>query len=243
MRGTDTARQEMGTPPPTDAAVWAPFQEAAARVLRPLQRHDGLPEGQLASAEQRLGLRLPRRLRDYYLLAGAWERLNREFNRLRAPEQLVVQGQALVFYEENQGVCVWGILLEAVGLDDPPVVRADNDNALAWEPDHPRVSDFLTTMAYWNAVNGAAAHVGVGSPGPQTVDRLARSWSPIPLAATTGAWDVRLFGRAHQVVCLVGDSGPVVQAAATTAEGLLAIEHDLEIEWDYATLDDTFDDA
>jgi hypothetical protein len=40
------------------------------------------------------------------------------------------------------------------------------------------------------------------------------------------------------VVCLVGDRDPVVQAAATTADGLLAIAHDLDIEWDYSTLDD-----
>jgi hypothetical protein len=156
----------MGTPKPTDTAAWVPFQEAVARLLRPLQRQDGCSKGQLASAEQRLGLRLPRRLRDYCLLAGAWERLNGEFNRLRAPEELVVAGKALVFYEENQLVCLWGILLDALELDDPPVVRAQNDNAFNWVPDHPRVSDFFASMAYWNAVNGAAAYVGVGSPGP-----------------------------------------------------------------------------
>jgi hypothetical protein len=49
---TPTARGgRWGAPQPTDAAVWGPFREAAARVLRPLQRHDGLPEGRLARRE------------------------------------------------------------------------------------------------------------------------------------------------------------------------------------------------
>jgi hypothetical protein len=41
-----------------------------------LKPRDGCPEAEIADAEVRLGIRIPRSLRDYYLVAGRERRLN-----------------------------------------------------------------------------------------------------------------------------------------------------------------------
>jgi len=63
----------------------------------------------LAKAEKRLEIRLPRALRDYYLVAGRERILNHAFNRLCFPEGWEMETGKLVFMEENQTAVVWGV--------------------------------------------------------------------------------------------------------------------------------------
>jgi hypothetical protein len=70
---------------------------------RPLLPGHGYPLQTIQKAEQRLGVRLPQALRDYYLKVG-WHRLNRIHNRRLSPKNIFVDNGCLVFMEENQVV-------------------------------------------------------------------------------------------------------------------------------------------
>jgi hypothetical protein len=87
----------------------------------------------LDAAEARLGRVLPAAVREWYAQAGAVDRLDRYSNddppvaiaefavterRLEGP--VGETRELLVFRRENQGLCVWAVLLD--GSDDPPVV-------------------------------------------------------------------------------------------------------------------------
>ena len=97
-----------------------------ASLARPLTPEGGQPETALSGAEARLGLRLPSVLREYYLLAGRFDRFNRAHNRLRGPEEWSVDGGKLVFLEKNQYVVAWGVEAGRSPEDDPPVYQGPN---------------------------------------------------------------------------------------------------------------------
>src|SRR5688500_10285285 len=78
----------------------------------------GEQEKEVRRGEERLGRPFPKVLREYYLFAGHRELLNRAQDRLLAPAELRRDGDAVIFYEENQGVNYWGILENDLGLDD-----------------------------------------------------------------------------------------------------------------------------
>lgn len=110
------------------AASWS------ATALRP---GDGCEEDELAAAEQRLGVAVPAALRDLYLLLGRRSDLTSNHDTLLAPQQLHLLDGALVYREENQGACQWGVLLTALDEEDPgTVVRADlaDKSKEHWEP-------------------------------------------------------------------------------------------------------------
>ncbi|MEV4332826.1 SMI1/KNR4 family protein [Streptomyces sp. NPDC049597] len=101
---------------------------AADWTTEPLGTGDGWSEGDLAAAEERLGLRLPAALREAYALLGRREDLTGNHDTLRAPQELEVDeaGEALVFRDENQGAARWGILLADLAQEDPAVrIRPD----------------------------------------------------------------------------------------------------------------------
>ena len=52
------------------------YQNTIAALARPLTSKDKVPAEQLRTGERRLNVRLPKALRDFYLLAGQCDRLN-----------------------------------------------------------------------------------------------------------------------------------------------------------------------
>lgn len=121
-----------------DPAATGPFlRDFAAFWGHPILPGDGYDEGELAAAEKRLGLTLPRPLRELYLLLGHRRDLTSNHNTLRAPAELEVVDGALVYQDENQGAARWGVALADLGSDDPAtVVRADlaQKSRERWEP-------------------------------------------------------------------------------------------------------------
>ncbi|MEU2129793.1 SMI1/KNR4 family protein [Streptomyces sp. NPDC018352] len=118
--------------------AWQFIREFVANWAEPLGDDDGWTEADLVAAEERLGVQLPRTLRDGYLLFGRRRDLTRNHDVLLSPSELHVDDskEALVFRHENQGAASWGILLEALGEEDPAVfIRADlaDKTAERWE--------------------------------------------------------------------------------------------------------------
>ena len=121
----------------------------------PASTDNGLSETAVAALEARLSRPLPVALRSYYRTLGAHKQLNHAHNQL-----LDVQHEAgltddgyLAFFEENQGVVLWGIRAADFALPDPPVF-ARYPPSLDWEPDSPSTTGFLLTMAIYNGTLG-----------------------------------------------------------------------------------------
>ena len=133
-----------------------------ATLARPLMPDDGEPEKGISAMESRLGLRLPAVLREYYRLAGKFDRFNRAYNELRRPGDWTVEGGKLVFLEENQCVVFWGVEAGALPEDDPPVYQAENvrGRPTEWFLEHERCSEFLIVMLHLQAVWGGYEFLG-----------------------------------------------------------------------------------
>ena len=91
---------------------------------------------------------LPAVLAHYYRTLGKHRELNHTQDDLLTPDA-AARHQApghLVFYNENQGCCVWGIRHADLHLPDPPVwVSEDRQH---WQQESATTSAFLLAMAH-----------------------------------------------------------------------------------------------
>jgi hypothetical protein len=220
--------------------------EWMARLYGPFTDAHRLEATALTTAEARLGVKLPRALREYYRVTGSHPALNRTHNRLIEPARIgFVVGPAgeqfLVFYEENQEVVVWGIPRADLGLEDPPVWQCHVDVNGTWSfyPEAASVSELVCAQAAWNAVQGALPYVGVKS-AEGDEGELAR------LRADLGLPDFRSAGLDAWL-----SAGGVFVMAGTTYAGVAThsreafdalLDRFAEVEWDYTTLEDLDDE-
>lgn len=118
---------------------------------------NGLPEASIADAEKRLNLTFPAVLRHYLRMLGGDEAINQSYNRLLALDMLTFDGDYLPLFEENQGVCYWGIKKTDLMQENPPayigINRSDSPH-LDWLPHLPSISALLLEMACYNATMG-----------------------------------------------------------------------------------------
>ena len=114
-------------------------------------RADGVTQAALEKCERRLGVQLPTAVRDYYLMAGRLDQLNKRHNLLFGPDELRVEDAHLWFMEENQGVVHWGLPVKRLSEDDPIVYQRANVDDAKWYPEKMRFSTFLIRMYDWQA--------------------------------------------------------------------------------------------
>lgn len=135
------------------------YQEVFQRFGYPLSERAHLSPDVLARAEERLGARVPAALRDYYLVAGREKRFNTSCDRLLPPSDWAVDNRRLVFMQENQAVCCWGVSIRNPSSDDPPVSEGvEDDESIAWYPLHRKCSAFLIAMLHHQAISGGLPH-------------------------------------------------------------------------------------
>ena len=212
------------------------YRVLVGRLLRPIGKSDGYSERKVSDAERRLGWQLPRLLREFYLITGEREDINGIHNRLLAPEDLRVSGDVLVFYEENQGVCLWGIDVHDPSDEDPAVLREDSAEVPAWEPDFDHLSQFLMAMLFMQAVSGGMRYHGVGSAASASVAHPPSGWETVNLG---GGWNNRVLMQNGQVLYIFGNEpAPEVFGSAQSKRKLLALEKTFGVHRDYCTLDD-----
>src|SRR5947209_2066360 len=96
------------------------------------KRSDGLAEAALRKCERKLGVQLPESMRQYYLLAGRLDQLNRSHNLLFCLDELRVDDGHLWFMEENQGVVHWAIPTKQLPKPDPMVYQRVNEDGAKW---------------------------------------------------------------------------------------------------------------
>lgn len=221
---------------PSLSPFWNEYCQLVQRLLHPVAASDGVTEIRLVETEERLGLELPRLLREFYLLVGEREDINGVFHRLVSPEELSVEKGVLVFYEENQGVCRWGVDVREAGVEDPAVLREDSTEEPSWQSDFDHLSQFLPAMLLLQAVNGGMRYSGVGSADATRI-AAASEWENV---APGGTWTGTVLLREEQALYVLGEGpNPEIFGGAKTKPEFLALGQTFDVVWDYCTLDDT----
>jgi hypothetical protein len=188
----------------------------------------------LAAVAQRLRIRIPAALRDYYLIAGNERRFNTSHNRLLPPSQWTVDKGRLIFMEENQRVVLWGVSIRNPDSRDPPVSQGINDEPISWHREHRSCSVFLAVMLHYQAVCGGLRHCASGDAPDESSYRFAEhGWTHYGEVNALSA-----YSRPNQVVCVMppGDL-PFMQkwrilAGGKTRPDLVAIGKELEVAFD-----------
>jgi hypothetical protein len=192
-----------------DGALLTTYAEMAQRLFPRLQKRDGIPEGELKTAEARVKFALPSELRAMYRLAGRRHDIHAAHDRLILPKSLVCVNKALVFYEEHDRAAAWAVRVSDMAKDDPPVVTAKNEPPYTWELDHDALSQFFFTELLWTHVRSEPCAVLAAKP------RLD-GFEEIPLPGCH--WNVDgCFARDGVVVMVRADQ---VYAGATSEDDL-----------------------
>lgn len=126
------------------------FRACVPRYLgRAWTPRDGLPPSRLAACEQRLGRPLPASLRALYLTLGEVAELLTVHHQLLPLAQLAVDGEHLLFMEENESVVSWGIPLAQLHEPDPIVWQRNNTQPVDWFSEEKGVLELMLSMWDW----------------------------------------------------------------------------------------------
>ncbi len=203
----------------------------------------GFTEQELTLAENHVPVSLPQILRDYYQSLGKYPELNHSFNRLLIPEEwYVTQTGYLVFFEENQGVVIWGIKREDAHMSNPPVYGS-YDNGTSWLLDAPSCSDFLVSMAYLQAVMGGLPYCAntseIDEEARQLLQQESTQWHEI---SVKNNWYNLIYTKdGTQVISIFTDSSwnwQGVFIATSTEEAFQRLLDKLPFDWDYRSDED-----
>ncbi len=121
------------------------------KKLYTITKATGFSHKEIRSIQSIFG-NLPQVLIDYYSELGKDKRLNDTQDSLIMPDQFqhFKHNDYLIFYCENQRSCVWGIHKDDLSKPNPPVYMSENEKE--WSVEADKLSDFLTAMAYLQAV-------------------------------------------------------------------------------------------
>ncbi|MCF3109429.1 hypothetical protein LL912_11645 [Niabella sp. CC-SYL272] len=147
--------------------------------------HSGFADAELAALEQQLGTALPVPLKNYYTALGKQEQVNHSYNRLLPPgkEMDFSADGYLVFYEENQAVCCWGIQKEDLAQDNPPVWgNYGTETAPDWHQEAGTTEDFFLLMAVYNGTMGGLPYNAncLGTVDPAMVRFIEARYTLVP---------------------------------------------------------------
>src|SRR5437868_559831 len=123
------------------------FHSATFRLLGIEPQVSAAAISEVEHAERRLGFQLPSSVRQWYCNADAIGILARYSNDdwpISLREFAVKEWKThrlLPFKNENQGVCIWAIMLD--GSDDPPVYVDVDSNGVQWNMQAPTFSAYV----------------------------------------------------------------------------------------------------
>lgn len=201
----------------------AEFHSLFERFDRPLRAQDGIAQSELDLAEARLGIRIPDRLRDYYLLVSnnkpIFHRGTIAVYLANTPEEQLPHGSELSVIHDHLFFCrgdyggnKWGIPLADLDQPDPPVnVVVDPDaDPWQWIPFQDTLSGFLLSLFYYLGTHGGLRYGAVFDSSPELVARIKDIF---PVAAVFGntlvptdyIFKYEFFGREREMFSVVED--------------------------------------
>lgn len=211
-----------------------------AEWLTPLSVGDGYTETELATAEARIGVRVPSALRTAYRLFGCRDDLVRSQDHLMDPSNLRLDDEhgVLVFRTENQNVTSWGVRLDTLHMEDPPVLfRVDDPGTgeRGWRRFLDRLSLGCVEMVLSEWMLGGEIDLGDNRElDDSTVIALERGFGRLglpdyPLWAAPDGPPVRWFGDTD--VLLRDDGRQWLWVRAKTREALDRVRRALPGDW------------
>jgi len=162
------------------------FHRASFELLGTQPRTSTTALCELERTEQRIGMRLPPSVREWYSYDGALPILAAHSNEdppIPVQEFSLTEstaGRLIPIRWENQGVCTWAILLD--GSDDPPVLVDVDSDGTVWQPLADKFSTYVYTCV-WDY------HVVFRR--PALVQAQNRPLSPQALQVLQGLFDER----------------------------------------------------
>lgn len=205
----------------------------------PPNEPSGFAEAELTALEQQLGTALPARFKNYYTSLGRQAQVNHSYNRLLKPgtEIHFSADGYLVFYEENQSVCCWGIRKEDLGADNPPVWgNYGTDAAPDWHREAATTEDFFLLMAVYNGTMGGLRYHAncLGTVTPETVRFIEARYTWVPEIS----WErQRVYtDDFYEVLSLCFDEAGHCNALFTgssDAERFNRLLDAIDVEWSY----------
>jgi len=204
----------------------------------------GFSENQILDLEKRLNVKLPSKLKEYYLELGKEESLNYCFNRLLKPENEIgfSDDDFLVFYEENQNVAFWGIKKEDLSQDNPPIHgNYDTIEKSDWEIEIETTENFFLLMAVFNGTLGGLQFNGnyLGEIDSEIVKLVEEKYSLVPEISrenqkiyTADFYDVISLSFDQENNCTGAFIG------SSNQERFDAILENLDMDWSYLSYDE-----
>lgn len=137
---------------------YADLKSFVAEWHRPVELSDGYTGSEVAEAEDRLGIRIPEALREFYLSMGKNKDFSYTQNCMSSPAYLKVDnspfGKVIEFRRENQAGWFYFMRYDDASVSDPPVLfRWDEEGD--WVETNGVLSDCLIQMVYteiyWSA--------------------------------------------------------------------------------------------
>src|SRR5262249_45680887 len=146
--------------------------------------------------------------------------------RLLRPEKWFVDGDRLVFLEENQWVVFWGVGVSTSLEDDPPVYQDPNirGRPTEWHLEHERCSEFLLVMLHLQAVWGGYDFIGGSDLTSEALARFLTGWTPAGRVN-----ELLAFHREGGAACVLEGAGSLqLYVGGRSDRDFEAIEADLE---------------
>jgi hypothetical protein len=204
-----------------------------------LDESSGCDDQELTAAEHRLGLTLPVAVREGYALLGRRDDLTSNQDSLLRPDQLHFDeaGQALVFRVENQAAAYWGIAVEDLRLDDPPVIfqlDAPRGAPQPWRRFLDRFSLACVEMVLAEYMLGGSSYYDNRESGQTALGLLERHYArpampDYPMWASPEEPPVRWF--AGRDVLIRDDSRDWMWVGARTPEALQTVRQTIPGDW------------
>lgn len=196
----------------------------------------GLQENEIIECEDRLAIKLPKVLKEYYLQLGNHSGLNQTQDRLLLPHQLYLHdNDYLVFYEENQAVSIWGVKQQDLTLENPSVYMTfDGDE---WTLEN-TLSKFLTAAGYLQSLFALPFKANAVAISDQEGNFIRANWANTEIALKI--WNAQFFQNdLNEVLGLIKSYNQVDLFVATKTENRLKeIDKMLNVNWEYFSLDD-----
>lgn len=205
---------------------WSLLTDFVAEWHAPLQAGDGYSKEELDAAERRLGFALPLALREWYGLAGKWmEGFNVDPYELVVPAELSVEaddGEALWLFYEAQSSFSWGVRLQDLAQDDPPMFVEESGSEEGLRQANRTFSEFILQMIVQQTVCFTAFGGNAGGD-ENTASIVQRNFLPFsPLDWDWPGSPTRYFGSDDVLIELdkTNGSAPYLWVAARSEASL-----------------------
>ena len=134
-------------------------QKAEALLNRPLKKSDGMSESEIKAVEEKLNISLPEILKEFYQCVGNLEMFMDAYEYFIEP---YIFDNKLVFLEENQGVCIWGIALNELTDNNAQVYMCTDTEKknTEWYEENVTLLQFIQISIYYQLAQGGYENGG-----------------------------------------------------------------------------------